>query len=523
VSPVSEYVHLDSVEAPKFAVPEQRVTLQIATSYRFVSEAEIGVSVALPQSNSSLAVSRCGIVQSEQVTVSSSQAASTVYSGQRTCYVAVVLPSQAGMLQLRVHVFYSHGSGWLSSDSSSQDFGITVDNTNAFLVSSNSFNGSFTFPSKFATNESRVPGYAIISSIAVSRQDSGITFAVALKGSTSDAKVHGMLFLIGIDDTNVDSSVQDGTVDYQIRIIPDSSVATLETPDGRKLKTLLLTVRLDRYEVEGLVLNDFRYPWSFNIRALAFRLQGHCVSLGPGGAWSFQVTPQNFCATSSGGSTSVYEVLSISPAGSWDPVSLPAYLTVNVPTSITLDREVEQSSNGVVRLPVPLGTHSISIPDPVEVDPSTRLKFESWTDGNIGNDRTVSVGGDLVLNASYVRQYYLSIVSQISVPHGDGWYTEGSHASFSVNNITVPMDGAVGLLGGKWKLMGWYENGTLITSSSSGSIDMHSTHVIVAQWEPDYVIPVILVSVPIAVAAGLLLYRYRKKRKREESVTRVWD
>jgi hypothetical protein len=73
----------------------------------------------------------------------------------------------------------------------------------------------------------------------------------------------------------------------------------------------------------------------------------------------------------------------------------------------------------------------------------------------------------------------------------------------------------MGLLGGKWKFQGWYENGELLTRSINGSIIMRQPHYLIAQWEPDYTLPVLLFT--IAALLALVLY---VRRKTERIVTR---
>ena len=62
---------------------------------------------------------------------------------------------------------------------------------------------------------------------------------------------------------------------------------------------------------------------------------------------------------------------------------------------------------------------------------------------------------------------------------GAEWYDDGEIARFSVPTI-VPMNGFLGVLGGKLKFQGWYEQGKLVTEQANDTISMTEPHTITA-------------------------------------------
>jgi hypothetical protein len=65
------------------------------------------------------------------------------------------------------------------------------------------------------------------------------------------------------------------------------------------------------------------------------------------------------------------------------------------------------------------------------------------------------------------------------------------------------MSGALGMLGAKWILKGWYEGNNLMTSSTSGSVGMDRAHTLTAEWAADYAQSLILPRIVAAAVIGL--------------------
>jgi len=196
----------------------------------------------------------------------------------------------------------------------------------------------------------------------------------------------------------------------------------------------------------------------------------------------------------------------------------PSLLSIDVPNNATYWVDGVASTGGV--MPVALGPHSIAVPMFVTINDTNRLRFESWADGVTQPNRTVIVSSDVDLNVVYRNQYRLSISTNVADASiaGAGWYDDGSLASFSETG-SLSAGGVLDLLGAKTIFQGWFENGTLITSDPSGSIEMHSPHMISAEWTIDYSIPLIFFGVVFALCLGAYLIVRRKPRKSRKKQT----
>ncbi len=76
--------------------------------------------------------------------------------------------------------------------------------------------------------------------------------------------------------------------------------------------------------------------------------------------------------------------------------------------------------------------HIISVPVIVPVAEGTRYAFASWSDGWTSMSRVV-IGAEMgTLTADYKTQYYLTVRCDYGEPRGEGWYDEGSEATFEV-------------------------------------------------------------------------------------------
>ncbi len=114
----------------------------------------------------------------------------------------------------------------------------------------------------------------------------------------------------------------------------------------------------------------------------------------------------------------------------------------------------------------------------------------------------------------YDTYYYLTVKSPYGNPTGEGWYKPGAEVTISVTS-PVPMDGILGLLGGKcnfreWALIALKPAGTngpaplaiRFANIPSSSFPAPSTPVVIeALWDADYTMP-ILAGVSIFVTCG---------------------
>lgn len=190
----------------------------------------------------------------------------------------------------------------------------------------------------------------------------------------------------------------------------------------------------------------------------------------------------------------------------------PVALKVTVPAPVAVSVDGVQQPPGPALVGVALGQHNISVPALVQVDPATRLMFDHWPDGSTDTNRTIFITSDANITVTYLTQNLLTIAGPQATSIGAGWYNEGETATFSVAP-TEPIAGLLGNLGGKMKFQGWYENGQLLTSSTTGTISMNRPHTITAVWQTDYYEPaLILTGVVIIFALAYLMVRRRTNK-----------
>jgi hypothetical protein len=190
----------------------------------------------------------------------------------------------------------------------------------------------------------------------------------------------------------------------------------------------------------------------------------------------------------------------------------PLALKVTVPASVAVSVDGVQKPPGPTVVGVVLGEHNISVPALVQVSPTTRLKFDHWPDGSTDTNRTIFITSDTNITIAYVTQNLLTLAGPQATSTGAGWYNEGETATFSVAQ-TEPIPGLLGSLGGKMKFQGWYENGQLLTSSTTGTISMNQPHTLTAVCQADYSEPsLILTGILIIFALAYLMVRRRTNK-----------
>ena len=178
-----------------------------------------------------------------------------------------------------------------------------------------------------------------------------------------------------------------------------------------------------------------------------------------------------------------------------------------IPVQVTIDGV---NGTGTVRLKLVAGSHEVSVPQTVPFDNGTRLRFAGWSDGSAVANRTVALNHDLSLQANYVTQYRLTIISPEVNVTGAGWYDNGSSAILSAPSTELPMPGPLGVLGGKWVFIGWSEDGGLTSRVDSQTVEMDSPHTIRAEWQADYTLP-ITIFVLLLVGVGLAAFIQRSR------------
>jgi hypothetical protein len=198
----------------------------------------------------------------------------------------------------------------------------------------------------------------------------------------------------------------------------------------------------------------------------------------------------------------------------------PVELNVNVPSNVPVSVDGVLQPPGPASVGVALGPHVLAVPQFVNVTQSTRLRFDHWSDGNPSVNRTVDVTNGTTLQADYVTQNLLTLIGVQSNQTVSNWYDSDTNATFSTDQYG-PMSGGLNALGLRLSLQGWYENGQLLTSSTTGTISMDKPHVLTAIWQVDYSIPAVIVVVAILAAALLAFLVVRRRKRRPTSHRRT--
>jgi hypothetical protein len=193
---------------------------------------------------------------------------------------------------------------------------------------------------------------------------------------------------------------------------------------------------------------------------------------------------------------------------------------VVVPASVVVSVDGVQEAPGPTRVGVGLGQHNITVPELVNVTQSTRLRFDRWSDGYPTVVRNIIVTNDTTLKVVYVTQNLLTLVGVGQNSSSTAWYDANANATVSVNQYE-PLSGVLGALGGRLSFEGWYENGHLLSSSSTTNVTMSRPHALTAVWQVDYTVPTEIAFSVIAVIVLIFLALRRRNAPHRERRTRA--
>ena len=194
-------------------------------------------------------------------------------------------------------------------------------------------------------------------------------------------------------------------------------------------------------------------------------------------------------------------------------------LSLVVPSGVTMSVDgAPQGYTSSVSLDLRAGAHLIAVPGLVTLKSGGRLKFDHWSDGSTDATRSLDLEDDTRLQATYVTQFNLTLISSGAVPNGAGWYDSGSSADISITS-TYPMTGILGDLGGKWVFSGWYEGKNLSFSSPNGSVKMDASHTLTAGWAGDYTQPGIILGIVVAVIILAVFWIVKHRKSTTETET----
>lgn len=203
---------------------------------------------------------------------------------------------------------------------------------------------------------------------------------------------------------------------------------------------------------------------------------------------------------------------------------------VNAPpgADITLDNQTVDYSYAT--MPNASETHTLDISDIIQLDSANRLKFDSWGE-MFGAQRTITFGVqesiipyNVTFTANYHSEHFLNCTSQVPllIDGCQQWYQDGSTANFSASQDNLPMNNILGVLGAKWQLDGWYENGTLLTNSTDGSVNMNQAWSLELRWTGNYTMPLTIFTAVLATVAlaALTFSRLRSRSVKRYEVAR---
>jgi len=310
---------------------------------------------------------------------------------------------------------------------------------------------------------------------------------------------------------------------------------------GRDL-TVTVTVRYDR----GYYRTDILYVTIFNDDATTYEtavLTGHASSSPDACSPTSEGAQCIISPASNSGTESVTFELSLGQMRTWNLVIVTGIqstyspyevvsgsssyqkfrvsvtdkvqLTVRAQDSVSLIVDGVPQNPGKVFLEVYPGTHSLSAPATVDVNPGERLRFDHWSDGSTDARRTVTLNDDTQFDATYVKQFLLTVTSPYGNATGTGWYDEGDTATFSV--VTPqPMSGLYGLLGGKYVFDHWSEGSTATAPTATLTMDKPGT--VKAGWRTDYAMPYVVIGAIAAAVAIVVVLLAMRKRRRPETV-----
>jgi hypothetical protein len=193
-------------------------------------------------------------------------------------------------------------------------------------------------------------------------------------------------------------------------------------------------------------------------------------------------------------------------------VSSALTLEVDVPNSVAVSVDGVNGSGGSVQLVLVAGTHTVSVPEIVQIDNVTRIEFTDWSDGSANANRSVMLNHDIVLHANYVTQYRLQVISPVSV-EGGGWYDAGSNATLSTPSQITPMTGVLGVLGATWVFQGWTEDGHRVSGSTIAQIAIDAPHIVGVIWTADYRLPLSILGTLAILLVFTILYSRRRSQK----------
>jgi len=133
----------------------------------------------------------------------------------------------------------------------------------------------------------------------------------------------------------------------------------------------------------------------------------------------------------------------------------------------------------------PNSTVSVIADDPSNVTANTsRYLFSSWSGDFSSNSTTITVtiNKPLTLQANWVKQFYLTIVSPTGTPSGEGWYDAGTIVNVGVQSTVEYANGT------RMLFTGW--NSTNLGNNPTTQVTVNAPTRILADWQTQYLVTI---------------------------------
>jgi hypothetical protein len=174
------------------------------------------------------------------------------------------------------------------------------------------------------------------------------------------------------------------------------------------------------------------------------------------------------------------------------------------------DSTAKTSAEGAVASQFNVGENvTVSVPEVLPLENSTRLVFQGWQGGGNSTNTSVLLDGDIKLVGVYKPQYLLRVDSPASVYVQSKWYEPGSNVTLEVNS-SVPMDWPLGALGVHYIFKGW--TGDVTSNANKITLSMNTPKVVNANFTPDLTPLVLPVIVMVGVVGGVTLALVRRRK-----------
>lgn len=198
-----------------------------------------------------------------------------------------------------------------------------------------------------------------------------------------------------------------------------------------------------------------------------------------------------------------------------------ADLNVTVPSFVNATFDGTKKSPGSFLISVKLGAHTLSVPQMVTINDTTRISFDHWyilwnyLPNFYSISRTSNASLSIISNATIIAEYAAQYKVTLVVPDNrtESWNYQGVVIWTHVTPpLPIPL---VSNLGAKWIFDGWYVNNQYFTNSTYASYLVETPMLIEARWHVDYTIPLlILASLVVATVLVFVIVKRTKLNQR---------